>query len=311
MTISRLVNRFLNSYILVVLAALALGIFFSKSVVFLASLSTIFLAIIFFLSSLKIDLSKIKEESSNFMTVFVVNLVMLFALPVAVYFLMDNFYPALLIPFFILAVMPSGMTSPLLSEIVGGKQSLALLLTISTSLLAPFTVPFMIKAFIGAEVSVDFWGMFSTLATVIYIPFFLAQILKHFKRPLIEKISPSFKPISVFILGCLITGVVARQSDAIIRGFENGGELLFYLLALFVFFAFLHLIGYFTAFWRSHEDKVTVTVCITYMNFTLAIELANKFFPDPHILIPIILSVIPWAILLSPFGALVKNLSKR
>ena len=303
-----IILKFLNSYLLVVVVALVVGVLFSSSVIFLAPLSTLFLAIIFFLSSLKINLKQVWEEAHHWPTVLVVNIAMLFVIPAAIYLLTQSVYPTLAIAFLLLAVMPSGMTAPLLSEIVGGKQSLALVLTISTSLLAPITVPLVVKGLAGAEIAVSFWDMFWALAIVIYVPFILAQIVKRLKENYIQKVAHTFKPISILFLGLLIMAVVSRQAEVITESIFSGGEALVYLVALFIFFIILHLFGYMTIFWRDHVERITTTVCLTYMNFTLAIELANRFFPEPNILIPVVFSVIPWALLLSPFGKIARRL---
>ncbi len=305
MIILHIIRKFTENHFIIVGLALVLGIYFGEYFAQYAYLSTTLLASIFFLSSLKIDLKKVHEYMNDKLMLVVVNIFMLLLLPIIVYYSTILIYPTLAIAFLLLAAMPAGMTAPLLAEISGGKQSLALVLTVTTSLLAPITAPFIIKAVAGASVDVSFWAMFITLATVIYIPFIFAQIIKHFWQPAIDKVSVSFKPISVIFLGLLIMVVIAKQSDTIISGFQNGGDSIIYLIALFIFFFILHLLGYFTLFWKNHQDKITITVCLTYMNFTLAIELANKFFTEPNVIIPIVLSVIPWAIMLIPYKRIV------
>jgi len=296
----KVLNKFVDSYFLIVIFSLLVGVIFDKTVVLLAPYVTIFLGIIFFLSSLKMDLSHIKTYLHDKKMLFVVNLLMLIVIPAVVYYLTLSVFPTLAIAFLILAAMPSGMTDPLLSELSGGKQDLALVFTVTTSLLAPITAPLIIKFLAGTAVLVSFYDMFISLATVIFIPFILAQIVKRFAGEGIERLSFTFKPVSVLFLALLIIGIVAKQADAIIEGLR-GGESILYLLALFVFFAILHLIGYFSVFWRDKTDRTTVAVCLTYMNFTLAIYLVDQFFIESNIVVPVILSVIPWALMLVPF----------
>ncbi|MFC1623576.1 bile acid:sodium symporter family protein [Patescibacteria group bacterium] len=303
MKIFNIIRSITESHYLVIGLAFFVGIVYAESVVFLSGYSTLILATIFFLSSLKINLKEVKEYLTDKWMIILSNVFMLFLLPVFVYFTVDYFWPSLSIAFLLLAAMPAGMTAPLLSEISGGRQSLALVITITTSLLAPITVPLVVKFLAGASVDVSMIDMFILLATVIYIPFILAQFVKNFWQNKIDKISGIFKPMSVILLGLLIMVIVAKQSDVIVEGFNIGGEFTVYLLLLFVFFLLLHFLGYFIMFWKSRRDKITITVCLTYMNFTLAIELANKFFDEPNIIIPVVFSVIPWAIMFIPFRA--------
>jgi len=292
--------RVINSYFVILVAALVLGMAFSGQVVVLEPFSTVFLGIIFFLSALKIDLKEVISYLGAKKMIFVVNLFMLIAFPVVVYYLTLSVVPALAIAFMILAAMPSGMTDPLLSEISGGRQSLALVLTISTSLLAPLTVPLVIKLLAGQAVAVSFSTMFLSLAKIIFIPFVIANIIKFFWNESIKKISSGFRPVSIIFLGLLIMGIVAKQADVIIEGLK-GGQSLTYLAYLFILFIIFHIIGYFSVFWREKRDRITVTVCLSYMNFTLAIYLVDKFFSDPNIIVPVILSVVPWSVLFPLF----------
>ncbi len=298
----RLIRLITENHYIIVGSALLVGIFCADSVMFLAEYSTLILAIIFFLSSLKIDLSKIKTSLHKTRDIIAVNIITLFVLPIVAYYLTSIFYPQLAIAFLLLSVMPAGMTAPLLTEIVKGKQSLALILTVSTSLLAPITAPLMIKFLIGANIDVSFFDMFWLLAKVIYIPFVLAQIVKKFWQNSIDKVSNLLKPLSVILLGLLIMVIVAKQADTILESLKNGGEYLIYLGLLFGFFFLLHFLGYFSCFWEKEKRyRITVVVCLTYMNFTLAIELANNFFTEPNVIIPVVLSVIPWSIMFIPF----------
>jgi BASS family bile acid:Na+ symporter len=295
----------LESYVFVLLLSLALGLFFPESALKLEPFGTLFLGIIFFLSALKIDLKEFIKYLKDQKMVAAVNFVMLIGLPVVVYYATLLIYPDLAIAFLLLAAMPAGMTSPLLAEICGGKQSLALVLTISTSLLAPFTVPLMIKLLAGATVQVDTLAMFLSLVKVIFIPFILANLVKYFWHRRIKASYFTFKPISTALLGLLIMGIVAKQSATILGGLNVA--FLVELAALFSLFVFFHLAGYYAAWWRKRDDRVTITICLAYLNFTLAIYLAGKFFDDPRIVVPVVLSVLPWSLLIIPFKYLTKK----
>ncbi|MFH1769855.1 MAG: bile acid:sodium symporter [Parcubacteria group bacterium] len=298
-----LLYKLSRSYVFVLVIALAIGIFFSEHTVFLAPYSTWFLAGIFFLTALKIDFKEFLRYCKGVKMIVVGNLLMLILFPIAVYYITDAIAPSLAIAFLILAAMPSGMTVPLVAQICGGKQSLALVFAISTSLLAPFTVPLVIKLLIGGAISVSFLSMFLSLAKIIFIPFILANIIKYLWQKETEPAYKTFTPISILLLGLLIVGVSAKQADQIVLGQQ--GDFIRYIIGLFILFIVFHIVGYFAIFWRSREDRVTITVALTYMNFTLAIYLVGEFFTEPNILIPVVLSVIPWSILIVPFKLIV------
>jgi BASS family bile acid:Na+ symporter len=283
------------------------GLYFPDFVAEHPNISLTALAAIFFLSALKIDMKKVLQALADKWMLAVVIFFMLFALPFVVFHVTNYLYPTIAISLLLLSAMPSGMTAPLLSELAGGKQSLALVLTVVTSLLAPITVPLVVQFTAGTVVAVDSWGMFIRLVQVIFIPFLIAQVLKYYFQPAINAVAPAFKSVSTVLLGILILFVIAKQPHEIVALFQ-GGESVVYLSILFLFFAVLHILGYITVFWRHKRDRVTIAVCLTYMNFTLAITLASEFFKEPNIVVPTILSVLPWAIMFIPFRMVVKKM---
>ncbi len=300
------VKRLGQSYLLVALAALLFGLLTPKLASLFLPYTTIFLGVIFFLTALKINLKEIILYLRDWRMVVETNFLMLIVIPVMVYYLLRFFVSELALPFFILAAMPTAMAAPLIAELMGGRQSLALLATATTSLLAPLTVPFLIKFFAGAQVQVSFIDMFLSLTKVIFIPFILAEILKYtWPRASmhITKISPL---LSVTLLGLIIAAVSSRQAEAILKSFSDPHTLTV-LVSLFILFAFFHWLGYTAIFWRSSKDRFTISICLTYMNFLLAIYLVDNFFPEPAITLPIILSVVPWTIFLPVSGLIAKK----
>lgn len=296
-------------YIIILSLSLLIGIWFANFAIVLSPLVTIFLASIFFLSALKINLKDVAEYATRKKTIVLFTLLSLIALPVAVFFITKLIAPELAVALMILATMPPGMTSPLLAEIAGGKQSLALVLTVVASLLAPFTVPIIIKALSGASVQVSILTMFKSLAQVIFIPFVLANVVKYVLPGVISRTQAYYKTASIVLLGLLITGIVSRQAPLIKGSLTGDAEAIHYLLALFTIFIVFHVIGYFVFSGGDHSERITITVCFAYVNFTLAIYLVDKFFNDPHVIVPVVLSVLPWSILLVPFRWLTSRIS--
>lgn len=300
--LQRLTNLFLHlaqSYLFIVVLALGAGLLFPKQLIHLAPFTTLFLQIVFFLTSLKLEPKNIFKHAKDWRVLVVANLFMLIVLPVAVFFLANLLVPSLAVALMLLAAMPSGMTSPLLVEVVKGNTGLALVLTLTTALLAPFTIPLVIQVLAGTAVTVSALTMFGKLAFVIILPFGLAQLVRHFWHRHLKVTFFTFKPISLVLLGLLIAGEIAKQAWVITNGF--GASLLIQLLILTVFIALLWIAGYAVIFWRPAKDRLTSAVCLTFMNFTLAIYLAGNFFPDPNVLLSAVLIIFPWALLLLPF----------
>jgi BASS family bile acid:Na+ symporter len=232
---------------------------------------------------------------------------MLGVFPVVVYYLTLSLYPPLAIAFLLLSAMPSGMTAPLLTSIAGGKQSLALVLTVLTSLVAPFSIPILVQVLLGSTVAVDAFDMFQTLLVVIGVPFLLAHTVRSIMPVCARYVGKQSKGVSIVLLGLLVAGIVAGQAEVLL-----GGLSVTYVVgtlgALVAVFVLLHALGYVTAFWRSKEERIAISVCLTYMNFVLALYLGNEFFPEEGAVVPIICAIVPWVLLLSPFRYIVRRL---
>jgi Predicted Na+-dependent transporter len=295
-----------QQYIIIAVIAILAGIFL-PSAKYLISWNTLILQVIFFLSCLKIDLKTVLSHFKDWKMLTLANLLMLIIFPLVVW-LISSIHPTDFgFALFLLAAMPVGMTAPLLAEVGGGIQSIAMVLTATTSLLAPFTVPLLTKIFYGANVSVNATSMFTQLALVIFIPFAIAMIIRSIIPKTIGKIKDYTKPLSLILLGLLIAGAVAKQSAAITQMAGSFWVFLGTIIALYVFFLIVHLIGYFSFYWEKREIKQTTSVSLAYMNFTLAIFLASQFFPKPQIILPLVLSIIPWATFMPIWRRIIKQ----
>lgn len=305
MSILKLFNRLVGSYLFVVVLALVVGLLFPQHVSVLTQYTTVFLQIIFFLSSLKLDPKVVLKEGRDVRLIFLANTFKLLVLPAVVYLVAIRFFPTMAVPLLLLAAMPSGMTTPLLVEVVGGKQGLALVLAITSSLIAPLTIPLVIGYFAGTAVTVNAFEMFLKLVYVIVIPFVIAQVVRRFFHRRLSATYFTYKPISIVILGMLIAGAVAKQASVILTRVDV--SMLILLFVLFLFVALLLFVGYVMAYWRDCSDRLTVAISTAFMNFSLAIFLANAFFPDPNVLLASVLVIFPWTMMLLPFKHLVRR----
>lgn len=280
-------------YFVVLVVAVFSGMFFPRQLSFLAGNSTIILGIIFFLGALKIDLVDLKKVWHLKTTIIIFNFLMLIGLPVVVYLIAKAIVPEYAIALLILSAMPTGMATPFLADIVGGSETLSMMMTVTTSLLAPFTIPLVISYLVGVTVGVDFWQMFFSVAQIIFIPFLLAWVVRYFLPRVVNKLKGEVNVISIIFLGLLVAGIVAQQSSSIVNSLISS-ELFRSLGIVTVVVGSFYVLGYFLYFRKVGQDRLTLTVSFANMNFTLAIFLANKYFADPKIIVPITMAVVPW-----------------
>ncbi len=296
----------LHWYFLILVLALPAGLFFAKQLSFLADASTILLGIIFFLGALKIERQDFKKIWRSKLIILTFTLLMLIDLPVVVYLFALLFVPNYALALLILAAMPVGMATPLMTDIIGGRPGLAMAMTVVTSLLAPFTIPLVINTLAGTNVSINFWQMFLSISEIIFIPFGLAWLTRHFFPNTIAKTKDKLGHISTAILGLLIAGIVAQQASAIVKSLVSS-ELFASLAVVTVLMAVFYGLGYLIYANQKGKDRLTLTISFANMNFTLAIVLAHKYFAQANIIVPITLAVVPWFVFIIIFKYLTKN----
>ena len=299
--------RIVESYLFISIFAIGLGIGFPQIFSFFGSHTTPLLQIIFFLSSLKLEASQLIREGKEWKALLFVNAVILVALPVVVYAIATVLVPNLALALVFLAAMPAGMTLPLMVDVIAGDRSFALIMTVSSSLLAPITIPVVLSQLTSTNVQLPLLDMTWRLFLVIVIPFFFAQCIRKLFLKKVQKIFPIFKPVSLGLLGLLITASVATNAEAI-RGATT--TIASTLIVLFIFFITTHLFSHLLFYKKPYREQATIAASITFMNFTLAIYLANLYVPEPRVLLTLVLSIIPWAVLLIPFKFVTDQMKK-
>lgn len=277
-----------ENQILVILLGIILGLVFPEPLRVLNTYSTQLLILVFFFSSLRLSLNEVVSYAKDWRMLVITSLYMLVIMPFALWlptsFLSQEWSVALLI----LGAMPTGMTIALMAEFFGGKTSLALVITTITSLLAPFTIPLVTKVAVGQSVDIDVIRMFWSLFLTIVAPFVLAMLVKRATPTFIEKHDGIWRNLSVAAFGVLITGIVAST--------QGGGGMIFTLRDAWMMGLSMALLGVMTwsAFyivrWRPAPDRMTIALCMLYLNNTLALFVGERFFRD--------LGVVPKQVLL-------------
>ncbi len=283
--------------------ALILGLLipaFGKSLNFLI---IPFLMIILFLTYLKTDLLEILSHIKKPFFLIYILFMFLLAIPAVVFNFFQLVNPELAIGFLLLCSMPAAVSSPVLTNIIKGNTSLAIVVSLISHLAAPFTITLLFFLFTRKILPIDLLSLSKTLILLALVPLFSAQIIRKTNPKIINATKSYYSFISVLIVGFLIYTGTANQAKEILR---SPISTFLDTIWLYILFIFLHLVGYLTAFWRNKGDKIALSVARTYMNNMLALGLAIAFFP-PKIALIIVLSEIPWSTTLGPFNYLLKK----
>jgi bile acid:Na+ symporter, BASS family len=246
---------------------------------------------------LKIDIvDVVKHIKTPWFLVFVAFINMLF-IPTAVFFVFRSFVgPETLLGLVLIAALPAGIPSAVMTDIMKGRTHLSLIIIIITNLLAAFTIPFIFWVLLKADFELNYLNLFLDMLKLVLIPFVVAKILKRFllKDNVMTKLQDYGNWIILLMVSFLMMISISFQAEYILN---NISELLKMLGLLYIAFFLFQMIGYVSVIWRKAGGRVAVSNSNVVVNNFLGILLALAFFP-PKVITMVILSFIPWSSLI-------------
>lgn len=254
---------------------------------------------------LKSDLVHILAEIKNYKLMLYLVCAYMILIPALFFFAINPFDQNLAIGILLLTAMPAAVAAPALADLVKGNTALATSITIVTSIIAPFTIPFIFRVFVFEQLSIDSWQIFKDLSIIVFVPMILSQLSRKYFSQTIHKRKHLLTPINIFILAFMVYIALGSQRDVVIN---DSADVFFQVAFLYVIFIILHAIGYVLGFKQKMQNKISITIGAAYMNNGLAIVLAAKYF-DPSILVLMVLTELPWNTLLAPFRKVVRIFS--
>jgi BASS family bile acid:Na+ symporter len=299
---------FTENQIMVVFLALLLGFLFPSFFRPIAPYGSYLLILIFFASSLRLSLGELAVYAKDWKMLAMATVFMLVFLPVVMWLPPAIFAPDWALPFLIVGAMPTGMTIALIAEYFGGKTTLALVITAATSLLAPFTVPLVFQVLIGQNVPIPTWNLFRDLIITIVLPFIAAALVQRKAPKFIKRTDTLWKQLSIVAFGVLIAGIVADTTagSTIVLGWNEVGI----LIVMLIYIGGLTWLAYQMCWWRTPPEKATIALCMVYMNNTLALFIANRYFPEHNIVPRLVIILMIVNALLPPIRLVAKRAAK-
>ncbi len=284
------------------ITGLVLGLIYPVYNDFLMSLLKPFLMVMLLLVFLKTDVALILKKIQNYWLMALVVLLNMIVVPVLFFFLINLFDHNLAIGILLLTSMPAAVASPALTDIVKGNTALSTSIVITTSIIAPLTVPvlFWFVQF-NNIVSINPLWLFIDLVVILILPVIASQVIKKYSSRFVAKKAHLFTSVNIIILSLMVYAVIGSQRDLL---FSNSIRILWQIFFLYLVFILLHILGYFIGFSENKNGKIATTIGSAYRNNGMAIVLAAGYF-EPSILILMVLSELPWNTLLIPFRKII------
>jgi BASS family bile acid:Na+ symporter len=255
------------------------------------------LGMMLFLVFLKIDSLQVLENIRNYKLMIYISLVYMIIIPVFFFFSISIFNPELAIGILLLTAMPSGVSTPALTDIVKGNVPLSMSLTIISQMISPFTVPLLFWLISLHGYSVDKLLMLRDMAIIVFLPMIISQLIKKNFPLIIKKTQHFFTSLNVLLLFAFVYLAISSQRNYIL---ENPAGMVWKIAVLYLVFIILHLIGYMICYKQNKQNRIAVAIGAAYMNNGMAIVLATSYF-KPEVLVLMVLSELPWNTLLGPF----------
>ncbi len=118
-----------------------------------------------------------------------------------------NFPPEIAAGIILVGCVPSGLASNVMSYIARANLALSVTITAISTLLSPFTTPFLMKMLGGQFIQVDFWSMMLDILNMIILPIVAGFIFNLFNAAK-EKPRTKFIQMGIFFVIILLTNLV-------------------------------------------------------------------------------------------------------
>lgn len=251
------------------------------------------LMLILFLTFLRMDFPELVVQAKRPFLLTYIIVGQLVIMPIVCFLLTWPLDTDLRLSIFLLAALPAGTAAPAMTEIVKGRTTLSLMLTVLTCLAVPVTIPVLFYIFFSTMVQLDYLKLFTQLLLLILIPMICARIAGRFLPGYIEKGSKYVKSVIIVLMSLVIMVIIGKEAGYIL---SHLSEMVVIVAILFVVFFFLQIAGYFMVFWLDQDERIAVSMSKAAMNNVLGIVLAMSFFGSKVALV-MVLSELPWDVM--------------
>ncbi len=291
-----------NIWAVFVLSILA-GLVFAAELALVASFTTFILMLILFVTFLKVDFVKLKAELKRVNLIVYLTVANLVLIPLFLFLVLSflNISADVKLVVLLLGLMPAAASSPALTSVFSGNVEFETLLTVTTSVFAPFTVTSLFLFFVGKAVVVDFVSFFVSVAVLVLVPLAAAWLVKGKLHKFVSKRGAFFDVSSLVLLALLFAGNIAKYKPSAFT-FDLFWSLVLILGSLIVM-TFASLVA---GVFLNREDRVSFCVSKVFMNILLAIALASQFLASSVTLL-VTLAIIPWSVMLIIFEKILEK----
>ncbi|MBK8012693.1 MAG: hypothetical protein IPK13_15180 [Deltaproteobacteria bacterium] len=209
-------------------------------------------------------------------------------LPIAWFWLAKRLAPEYAVGALLIGLMPSGVSAPALSGVMGGKVSHSLALLILSTAAVPFTVPIVLDLVAHRTAKIDQWALFTTLAITVFSPALLHLPFRASAR--IRTLArTNLSWISIVAIALAIATVVAKRRDTFLG---NPNAMLTPIAIAAAIYATFYGISWMVPR-ASHPERVSLMMASGVNNIVLGISVGLMYFSGNETLF-LVMCELPW-----------------
>jgi len=213
-------------------------------------------------------------------------------LPVLLLWLANSLFPQYAMAVFLLALVPTAVSSPAFVGVFGGHVASAFALVLLSTLAAPILIPLQFAWASDSTVAPAPMFLFKTLVMCVFIPIlFYAFARRH--HGLSAYVYRRNKFLAIILVFFIIALVVSKQRDLILSDVVAILPMFAINIACFLSFLF---VGWFFVNKQAKQQRITFATCSMFNNVALGVSLALLHFPADVILF-VAASEMAWATL--------------
>ncbi len=262
--------------LLVIFSSMFAGILFPEHVAFLQPFPLYLMMLLLFLSFLTTRTTSVWNIlKSQWIGVLWLSVVKMLLFPALVYFLFKEFYPPYAIGALLLTGVSTGVVAPFISGLVNANGSLVLVMVVVSSLIVPFSLPFLVKLLAGQEVAIPLGRMIRMLSLVIFVPAVCAEVLRRVSPILLNRLAAKRYPVSLVLFAAINLAVFSKYA-----GFfrQNPAIILEAVSISIILGAVYILVGVLTYCKSTIGNQLAAAITFGNMNNVLIIVFASEFF---------------------------------
>ncbi len=234
----------------------------------------------------------------------------LIILPTILYWIANWLFPDFAIPVLLLSGISTGVVAPFIANLLETEVAPVLRMVIVTSLIAPFSLPALVKILAGAEVHIPLDSMVRLLAMVVFLPMITVILARRFFMDFLERILVFHFPVSLIIFAAINLGVFSKYSHFF---FQSPGVILSSVILAYGLSVIYYLAGFVLIRSGGPKERLASGISFAIMNNVLIIVFSSHFFGplSPTLaavyMFPFFTMIVPIKIIFSRLTCVSKN----